>query len=94
MDIKKRKIKKHQSFNCFGLSWRPVNDGSTSFFQHRKGVVGICIGSFWRNEVEVILSFVKDGYSYETGLKEYKSDRSLALSVSRFHKEIDKLESK
>jgi hypothetical protein len=91
MEIKSRKLKKCYSNNRFGMSYMPINSGKTTFYNHEKGIVGICfINDIYGNEV--LLYFVKDMIEYNTRIKKFKSERSLALLISKFHLGIELLQ--
>jgi hypothetical protein len=69
----------------------PINSGKTTFYIHEKGIVGICfINDIYGNEV--LLYFVKDMIEYNTRIKKFKSERSLALLISKFHLGIELLQ--
>jgi hypothetical protein len=91
MEINARKLKKCYYNNHFGKCYMPINNGETTFYMHEKGIVGICfINDVYGNEV--LLEFVKDMIKYETRIKKFKSERSLALLISKFHLGIELLQ--
>ena len=91
MEINARKLKKCYSNNHFGMCYMPINSGKTTFYIHEKGIVGICfINDIYGNEV--LLYFVKDMIEYNTRIKKFKSERSLALLISKFHLGIELLQ--
>jgi hypothetical protein len=89
MEVKARVLKKHNSNNHFGMCYMPIDSGKTTFYSHKKGIIGISfINDVFGNKI--ILEFIKDEIEYSARIKEFKSDRSLALLVSKFHLEIEK----
>jgi hypothetical protein len=91
MEVKGRILKKKYSNNGFGMSYMPIKSGAATFYTHEKGIVGICfINDIYGNEV--LLYFIKDMIEYSTRIKKFKSERSLALLISRFHLEIELLQ--
>ena len=91
MEIKSIKLKKCHSNNHFGMCYMPINSGKTTFYIHEKGIVGICfINDIYGNEV--LLYFIKDMIKYTTRIEKFKSERSLALLISKFHLGIELLQ--
>ena len=91
MQVKARKLKKYYSNNGFGMSYMPLKSGASTFYKHEKGIVGICfINDIEGNEV--LLYFIKDMIEYSARIKKLKSERSLALLISRFHFEVELLQ--
>ena len=88
MEIIRRKIKKHQHYNSFGMSYMPINLNKTTFFKHKEGIVGVVFGTFWNNRKEILLYFVKDEFEYIAGIDKFKNERSLALRINMFIKQI------
>ncbi len=69
---------------------KPFSYGRNSFFIHREGVVAIHYSphkTFWNEEGEILLDFVKDKIMYRTCLEYAKGERSLALRINNFVKE-------
>ena len=88
MEIKKRVLKPYTNNNRFTYSCIPLKERETTYFVHEKGIVGISfIDDYFGNKV--LLEFIKDGVWYAARMKSYKSERSLALMVSKFHKLIE-----
>jgi hypothetical protein len=91
MEIKQTKLKKCYSNNHFGNGYSSLKSTNSTFYFHEKGIVGICfINDFFGNEI--ILKFVKNKIEYSTRIKKFKSERSLALLISRFHLAIELLQ--
>ena len=90
MEIKARKLKKDYSNNHFGNGYSPLKSDNSTFFFHEKGIVGVLfINDVFGNKI--ILKFVKNKIEYSTRIKEFKSERSLALLISKFHLAIELL---
>ena len=90
MEINQRKLKKGYSNNRFGNGYGPLKTDTSTFYFHEKGIVGVgFINDVFGNEI--ILEFVKNKISYSTRIKKFKSERSLALLVSKFHLAIELL---
>ena len=88
MEIKKRVLKTYNNNNHFPQCYMPLKERETTYFFHEKGIVGInFINDYFGNKV--LFEFIKDGVWYTTRMKSYKSERSLALMVSKFHKLIE-----
>jgi hypothetical protein len=88
MEIKKRVLKPYNNNNHFPSSYMPLKERETTYFFHEKGIVGInFIDDYFGNKV--LFEFIKDSVCYTARMKSYKSERSLALIVSKFHKLIE-----
>ncbi|HEY6143702.1 MAG TPA: hypothetical protein VIV55_09860 [Flavobacterium sp.] len=93
MEIKVEKVSKSSIHNHFAMCYKPFKERETTYYLHRKGIVGIdFVNDFYGNEI--MLEFVKDGFYYSTRIKEFKTERSLALLISKFHLEIELLQNK
>jgi hypothetical protein len=91
MEVEARILKKCYSNNGFAMSYMPLKSRASTFYMHEKGIVGICfINDIYGNEI--LLYFIKDMIEYSTRIKKFKSERSLALLISRFHLEIELLQ--
>ena len=88
MKIKKRVIKTYNDNNHFAQSYMPLKERETTYFYHEKGIVGINFVNDYHGN-KVMFEFIKDNVCYSTRIKAYKSERSLALMVSKFHKLIE-----
>jgi|AntAceMinimDraft_9_1070365.scaffolds.fasta_scaffold93047_1 hypothetical protein len=88
MEIKKRVLKTYSNNNHFPSCYMPLKERETTYFYHEKGIVGInFVNDYYGNKV--MFEFIKDRICYSTRIKAYKSERSLALMVSKFHKLIE-----
>jgi hypothetical protein len=88
MELKKRVLKKYSNNNHFPSSYMPLKERETTYFFHEKGIVGInFVNDYYGNKV--MFEFIKDGVCYSVRIKAYKSERALAIMVSKFHKLIE-----
>ena len=93
MKIDVKELKKCYSNNHFAMCYMPVDSGKSTFYFHEKGIVGISfIDDIFGNKI--MLQFVKNNIRYSTRIKEFKSKRSLALLISKFHLSIDLMQNK
>jgi hypothetical protein len=91
MEIKYRKLNKHSNNNHFPTCYKTLKERETTYFFHIKGIVRVnFVYDFYGNDI--LLEFVKDGICYSTRIKKYKSERSLALLISKFHLGIELLQ--
>ena len=88
MELQKRVLKQYKNNNYFPSYWMPLKERETTYFYHKKGIVGInFVNDYYGNKV--MFEFIKDSVCYSVRLKSYKSERSLAIMVSKFHKLIE-----
>lgn len=98
LKIKQKKVSKSSFLNVNNLRKRKAkNEGLfflykddilINFYTHEKMIIGILIGEFWNEKMDVLIKAVYNGFQYTLGVEKYKSERSLNIYCNNLVKYI------